>query len=180
MWIVRGPQEMSLAEEWDERHRDVVVLERRVDLPLEEVAGLRDECRAALVRPEFLGLPEPPVAVIELLDEPRQPAGAGLGHHHAQLRVSLENAPGEEVDEGLEEVREEELGVLENARRLAGDAIARLADEHRDVPREDDAALLERLPDRLPRRVVELRIHIRDHEIHLAYPALRPHSLELG
>src|SRR5215469_10572351 len=179
MWIVRGPQEMSLAEEWDERHRDVVVLERRVDLPLEEVAGLRDECRAALVRPEFLGLPEPPVAVIELLDEPRQPAGAGLGHHHAQSRVSLEDAPGEEVDEGLEEVREKELGVLEDARRLADGAIARLADEHGDVPREDDAALLEELPERFPRRVVELGVDVGDHQVDLTYAALRDDALEL-
>src|SRR5262245_11144751 len=142
MRIVRGPQQVPLAEERDERHRDVVVLERRVDLPLEEVARLRDEGAAALVGPEFLGLPEPPVAVVELLDEPGEPAGAGLGHHHAQLRVPLENAPGEEIDEGLEEVREEELGVLKDARGLTGDTIARLADEHRDVPRENDAALL--------------------------------------
>src|SRR5262252_4680189 len=144
MRIVRGPQEMSLAEERDERHRDVVVLERRVDLPFEEVARLRDEGGAALVGPELLGLPEPPVAVVELLDEPRQPARAGLGHHHAQLRVALEDAPGE----GLEEIPEEELGVLEDARRLAGHAIARLADEDRDVPGQDDAALLQRLPER--------------------------------
>ena len=68
-------------------------------------------------------------------------AARELGHHHAQLRVPLEDAPGEEVDEGLEEVREEELGVLEDARRLARGTIARLADEHRDVPGENDAAL---------------------------------------
>src|SRR5205809_2959424 len=156
MRIVRGPQEVTLAEERDERHRDVVVLERRVDLPLEELARLRGERAAALVGPEFLGLPEPPVAPVELLDEPGEPSGAGLGHHHAQLRVSLEDAPGEEVDEGLEEGREEELGVLEDARGLADGTVARLADEHRDVPRENDAALLEDLPERLPRRVVEL------------------------
>src|SRR5690349_25102624 len=102
MRIVRGPQEMSLAEERNERHRDVVIRKRRVDLPLEELARLRDEGGAALVRPELLGLPESPVAPVELLNEPRQPSGAGLGHHHPQLRVPLENAPGEEVDEGLE------------------------------------------------------------------------------
>src|SRR5215813_14789951 len=94
--------------------------------------------------------------------------------------MALEDAPGEEIDEGLEEVREEELGVLEHARRLAGDAIARLANEHRDVPREDDAALLERLPEWLPGRVVELRIDVGGHEIRLAHAALGPHPLELG
>src|SRR3977135_1690200 len=94
--------------------------------------------------------------------------------------MALEDAPGEEVDEGLEEVREEELGVLEDARRLAGDASARLADERRDVPGEDDAALLERLPERLPGRVIELGVDVGDHEIHLAHAALRPHPLELG
>src|SRR6266478_9482918 len=94
--------------------------------------------------------------------------------------MALEDAPGEEVDEGLEEVRQEELGVLEDARRLAGDAIARLADEYCDVPGEDDAAVLERLPERLPGRIVELRVDVGDHEIHLAHAALCPYPLELG
>src|SRR5438309_10359877 len=117
-------------------------------MPLEEHARLRFKGAAALVGPELLRLPESPVAIIELLNEPGEPSRAGLGHHHAQSRVALEDAPGEEADEGLEEVREEELGVLEDARRLAGDAIARLADEPREVPGEDDAAVLERLPER--------------------------------
>src|SRR5215475_10695276 len=158
----------------------MVVLERCVDLPLEELARLGDEHAAALVGPELLGLPEPPVAPVELLDEPRQPAGAGLGHHDTQLRVPLENAPGEEVDEGLEEVREEELGVLEDARRLADGTIARLADEHGDVPREDDAALFEQLPEWLPGRVVELGVDVGDHQVDLAYATLRDEALELG
>src|SRR5206468_8063764 len=123
----------AVAKERNERHRHVVFLEGRVDLPLEELARLRYEGAAALVGPELLRLPEPPVAVVELLDEPGEPSRAGLGHHHAQSRMAFEDAPREEVDEGLEEVRQE-LGVLEDARRLAGDAIARLADEHRDVP----------------------------------------------
>src|SRR5262249_58501263 len=118
---------MALTEERNERHRHVVVLEGCVELPLEELARLRFEGAPALVGPEFLRFPEPPVTVIELLNEPREPSGAGLGHHHAQLRVTLEDAPGEEVNEGLEEVREEELGVLEAPRRLAPDALARLA-----------------------------------------------------
>src|SRR5262245_65185158 len=112
MRIVRGPQEVALAEERYERHRDVVVLEGRVDLPLEEIARLRDERAAPLVGPELLRLPESPVAIVELLDEPGQPPGARLGHHYAQPRVPLEDAPREEVDEGLEKVCEEELGVL--------------------------------------------------------------------
>src|SRR6266404_840022 len=77
MRIVRSPQEMALAEERDERHRDVVVLERRVDLPLEELARLRDEGAAALVGPELLGLPEPPVAIVDLFAHPsNQPPNA--------------------------------------------------------------------------------------------------------
>src|SRR5262245_33216766 len=180
MRIVRGPHEVPLAEERDERHRDAVVLERRVDLPLEELARLRDERAPAFVGPELLGLPEPPVAPVELLDEPRQPSGAGLGHPHAQLRVPLENAPGEEVDERLEEVREEELGVLEDARGLAHLTIAGLPDEHRDMPREDHPALLEHVPERLPCRVVELGVDVGDHQIDLAHAALRDDALELG
>src|SRR5262245_23214548 len=105
MRIIRRPQEMALAEERNERHRHIVFLERCVDLSLEEIAGLRHQRAAALVGPEFLRLPEPPVAVVELLHEPGQPSRAGLGHYHPQLRVALENAPGEKVDEGLEEVR---------------------------------------------------------------------------
>src|SRR5437870_1947799 len=180
MRIVRGPQEVTLTEERDERHRDVVVLERRVDLALEELARLRDEGAAALVGPELPGLPEPPVAPVELLDEPGEPSGAGLGHDHAQLRMPLEDAPGEEVDERLEEVREEELGVLEDARGLADGTVPRLADEHRDVPRENDAAVLEGLPERLPGRVVELGVDVGDHQIHLAHAALRDEAFELG
>src|SRR5262244_3321954 len=155
MGIVRRPQQVAVAEERNERHRHVVFLEGGVDLPLEKLARLRYERAAALVGPELLRLRQPPVAVVELLNEPGQPSRARFGHDHAQSRVALEDAPGEEIDEGLEEIREEELGVLEDARRLAGDAIARLADEHRDVPGEDDAAaLLKRLPERLPGRVV--------------------------
>src|SRR5262245_6129638 len=94
--------------------------------------------------------------------------------------MALEDAPGEEIDEGLEEVRQEELGVLEDARRLAGHSIARLADEHRDVPGQDDAALLERLPERLPGRIVELGVDVGDHQVHLTYAALGPQPLEFG
>src|SRR5438094_1380263 len=94
--------------------------------------------------------------------------------------MPLEDAPGEEVDEGLEEVREEELGVLEDARGFAGDTIARLAGEHRDVPGENDAAGLEGLPERLPRRVVELGVDVGDHQIDLTHAALRDEAFELG
>src|SRR5262245_246841 len=180
MRIVRGPQEVALAEERYERHRDVVVLEGRVDLPLEEIARLRDERAAALVGPELLRLPEAPVAIVELLDEPREPSRAGLGHHDAQSRVPLEDAPREEVDEGIEKVREKELGVLKDARGVANSAIARLADEHGDVPREDDAALFEQLPEGLPGRVVELGVDVGNHQVDLAYAALRDDALELG
>src|SRR5262245_1105702 len=151
--IVRRPQQVPIAKERNERHRHVVFLEGRVDLPLEELARLGDEGAAALVGPELLRLPQPPVAVVELLNEPGQPPGARLGHHDAQSAGALAKAPPEEVDEALEEVPEEELRVLEDSRRLAGDAIARLPDEYRDVPGEDDAAVLERLPERLPGRV---------------------------
>src|SRR5215813_15457322 len=104
---------MALAEERNERHRDVVLLEGRVDLPLEELARIRDERVAALVRPELLRFPETQVTVVELLDEPGEPSSAGLGHHHAQSRMPFEDAPREQVDEGLEEVRQEALGVFE-------------------------------------------------------------------
>src|SRR5262245_32685305 len=93
MGIVRRPQEVALAEEGNQRQRHVVFLEGCVDLSLEELARLRDELAAALVGPELLRLPEPPVPVVELLDEPGQPSRAGLGHDHPQPRVPLEDAP---------------------------------------------------------------------------------------
>src|SRR5437867_13150227 len=101
MRIVRGPQEVTLTEERDERHRDVVVLERRVDLPLEELARLRGERAAALVGPESLGLPEPPAAPPELPDEPGEPTAAGLGHHHAHPRLPLRARPDADVADAL-------------------------------------------------------------------------------
>src|ERR1700674_936619 len=101
---------MALAEERDEGHRRVIFLEGRVDLALEKFARLGFELDAALVGPEILGLPEAPMPVVEFLDEPGEPAGAGLGHHHLQFWVALEDAPGEQIDKGFEEVAQEELG----------------------------------------------------------------------
>ena len=57
--IVRSPQQVVLAEERNERHCNVIILECRVDLSLEEITWLRDEGAASLVGPEFLRLPEP-------------------------------------------------------------------------------------------------------------------------
>ena len=149
--IVGRPQQMPFAEERDQRHRRVIFLEGRVDLALEQLGRLGFELGAALVGPELLGLLQPPVAVVELLHQPGQPAGAGLGHHHLQLRVAFQDAPGEQVDKRFEEIAQEELGVLEHAGGLAGDAVARLADKHGDVPGEDDAGLLERAATAAPR-----------------------------
>src|SRR3989449_3690380 len=91
--IVRRPQQMALAEERNERHRHVVFLEGRVDLPLEELARLRFEGAAALVGPELLRLPESPVAVVELPGEPRKPSRAGPRPHPTQTLGALQDAP---------------------------------------------------------------------------------------
>src|SRR2546430_15218480 len=74
--IVRRPQQMALAEERNERHRHVVFLEGRGDLPLEELARLRFEGAAALVGPELLRLPESPVAAGKPPGAPRKPPRA--------------------------------------------------------------------------------------------------------
>ena len=162
---------MAVAEERDQRHRRVILLEGRVDLPLEQFAWASFERGAALVGPEFLGFPQPPVAVVELLHQPGQPAGAGLGHHHLELRVAFEDAPGEQIDKRFEKIVEKPLGVLEHAGGLARGAAASDRQEHRDVPGQDDAALFERRPQRLPGRVVELRVDVGDHQIDLPHPA---------
>src|SRR5215472_12466276 len=105
------------------------------------------------------------MAVIEFLNEPGQPAGTSLGHDHAQTRVAFENAPGEEIDKRFEEIVEEALGVLEDAGGLAGGAAARHRQEYGDVPGQDNAALLQRAPQRFPARIIELRLALCDHQI---------------
>src|SRR6266481_5015539 len=134
---------MAFAEERYQRHRDAILLEGRVDLALEKFAGFGFERDAALVGPELLGFPQPPMAVVELLDEPGQPARAGLRHDHAELRVAFEDAPSEQIDKGLEEIAHEEFGVLEDARGLALGAVAQSAEKYRDVPGEDDPGIFE-------------------------------------
>src|SRR5205809_3045482 len=125
---------MALAEERDQRHRDIVLLERCPDLPLEEFAGFGFERAAALVAPEFLRFPQPPVAVIELLHEPGQPTGAGLGHHHPQFRVPLEDATGEQIDKRLEKIVEESAAARKHAGCLAGGPVTWLHTTHSHVP----------------------------------------------
>src|SRR5215475_7850878 len=110
------------------------------------------------------------MAVVELLDEPGQPAGAALGDDDLELRMALEDAPGEQVDKRFEEIRHEEFGVLEHACRLAGSARVAIA-EYRDVPRKDDPGFLKRRPQLLPSRVVKLGIDVGDHQRDLPHPA---------
>src|SRR6516162_2122436 len=136
---------MALTKERDQRHRYMVLLERRVELLLEQFAWLCLKGDAALVGPELLGFPEPPMPIVELLDDPRQPARASLRHDHAHLRM------------GFEDVVHIEFGVLEYAGGLAGDTVAGTAQKHRDVPRQDEPGVFEGLPHRFPGRVVELR-----------------------
>src|SRR6516162_5493236 len=107
------------------------------------------------------------MSVIELLHEPGQPARASLGHDHAQTRVAFENAPGEEINKRFEEIVEEALGVLEHAGGLAGGATARHRQEDSDVPGQYNAALFQRVPQRFPARIIELRLALCDHQIDL-------------
>src|SRR2546427_12173343 len=91
---------MPIAKERNERHRHVVFLEGRVDLPLEELARLRFEGAAALVGPELLRLPEAPVAVGELLNEPGGASRTRPGPHPSQNRGGPRGAPGEGGQQG--------------------------------------------------------------------------------
>src|SRR2546426_7821694 len=103
---------MALAEERNERHRHVVFLEGRVDLPLEDLARLRFEGAAALVGPELLRLPESPVAVVELPDEPGKPSRAGPRPHPTPSPVGPADGPRGEGDARVEESRRERTGGL--------------------------------------------------------------------
>src|SRR5215469_11406032 len=122
---------MTLAKKRNQRHRGVVLLKGRPNLLFEQFTGLGYELGTALVGPKFLGLPQPPVAVVELLHEPREPSGAALGDDDFELRVAFENAPGKQIDKRFEEIGHEEFGILEHARRFAGGAGVAIA-EHRD------------------------------------------------
>src|SRR6266446_6465798 len=111
------------------------------------------------------------MAIIELLDEPGEPARAGPRHAHPKLRVAFEDAPGEQIDKRLEEIAHKEFGVLEDARGLALGAIAHSAEEYGNVPGEDDPGIFEQRPQRLPGRVVELGVDVGNMQIDLARPA---------
>src|SRR5215472_7363798 len=133
MGVVGSPQQMALAKKRDQRHRGVVFLKGRPDLPFEQFAGLGFQLGTALVGPELLGLPQPPVAVVELLHEPGQPAGAALGDDDFESRMAFEDAPGKQVDKRFEKIGHKEFGVLEHARRFAGGARVAIA-EYGNVP----------------------------------------------
>ena len=94
--------------------------------------------------------------------------------------MALQNAPGEQVDKRFEEIVEKALGVLEHAGGLASGATARHRQEYGDVPGQHDAALLQRLPQRFPARIIELRLDLRDHQIDLAHTALGDQPLQFG
>src|SRR5256885_17144082 len=90
---------MALAEERDQRHRDIIFLERCPDLPLEEFAGFGFERAAALVAPEFLRFPQPPVAGAPLPCRPGPPAGAGPGPTLLQFWGARAAAPAPQVSQ---------------------------------------------------------------------------------
>src|SRR6516164_1071028 len=54
MRVVGSPQQMTLAKERDQRHRRIVFLKGRPNLPFEQLAGLGFEVGAALVGPKLL------------------------------------------------------------------------------------------------------------------------------
>src|SRR5690606_11376145 len=102
--VVARPQQVLRPPELEQAHRGGALLEGAVDLALEHLARLHLVRDAALVVPELLAFPQPPMAVVELLDHPRHPADAALGDDDPELRMALEDPPGEQVDERIEEL----------------------------------------------------------------------------
>jgi hypothetical protein len=93
--------------------------------------------------------------------------------------VALEDAPGEQVDERVEELLDEHLGVEEGRPGAALVLVERVAGlgEHGDVEGEDDARLLEQVEQRLPALVLEPRLGDRDLQVGLAAAALSARRL---
>src|SRR5690606_28840871 len=120
-------------------------------------------------------------AIVELLDDPWYPAHAALGDDDLELRVPLEDAPGEQVDERVEELLDEHLGMEEGgagAALVLVERIARLGEDG-DVEREDDSRLLEQVEQRLPAFVFEARLCDGDLQVSLADASLFGETLEL-
>src|SRR5437867_1126229 len=90
--------------------------------------------------------------------------------------MPLQNAPGEEIDERLEELPHEQLRVREDTRRLAlfrrGHTLLAATEEHYDVEGQNEARLFERGPDRFPGRIVKTRCHPGHLQVGLTEPAL--------
>src|SRR5512134_3709779 len=98
--------------------------------------------------------------------------------------MPLEDAPGEEIHERIEELPHEELGGGEDARRLAGfgrrDAeLAAAATEHRHVEGKDQTGFLECPPERLPGGIVQARLYPGDLQVGLAQAALAGEPVNL-
>jgi len=86
-------------------------LEGCVDLAPEQFRRLHHQGYAAMPVPIILRFPQPPVAVVHFLDQPGQPAHAGFGDDDLQLRMPLQYSPGKEIDEGIDELGDEALGM---------------------------------------------------------------------
>src|SRR5690606_32495477 len=113
MRVVAGPEQVFRAPELEQPHRGGALLEGPVNLALEHLAGLHLVRDTALVVPELLAFPQTPVAVIQFLDHPGNPADAAFGNDDLQFRMPFEDAPGEQIDERIEELFDEHLGVEE-------------------------------------------------------------------
>src|SRR6266540_437953 len=99
MRIVGSPHHVALAKELDQVQSHQVRLVCRPHLALENLA--REFFQFDVRIP--VGFKEPLVAVVHLLYYERDPARTRLGQYELKLRVALEGAEAEKIDEGLEE-----------------------------------------------------------------------------
>src|SRR5665213_2305512 len=120
MRVVRGPQHVVFVAELKLCKPDRVVLKGHPEVALPDLARRHREVDAAPTLPILAVVEQSFVAIVHIVDEPRQPPEADLGEHQAYPAMAVENALGEEAVEGVEERRDEVLADAKDRRRSLG------------------------------------------------------------
>src|ERR1700728_93171 len=103
----------------------MIFLKVCVDLSFENLRRLHLKAGQPALLPVIARFPQPPMPVVEFLDDPWQPSESALSHHQFDLGMPLEDAPRKEIDEGIEKLADEGFGGHEHTGRLADRALGK-------------------------------------------------------